>query len=342
VADAVLAPGLDRALFRTSVTILRISALSTIAAGAAAVHCALLYTDRRFAAHGLLPGGAQRVHHRRRAEPCGAVLGRLRVCHRLHGGRVGAVGDCVVRARVRPGHPQPPRAKVHWREILAGPWRFFVVYAVGPGLNIVFTRAYCTHAGPGMAAALDYCMRGVGVPLAFLVSPISNSLLPEIARLRSLFRLREAFRLIDRLELARRFNRQTDRCEYILNATDDLGQFADGAFDFIYSGIVLQHVGAGNARRYVREFVRVLRPSGLAMFQLPSRLSSPSVLSRLGYRANRLRRELLRGAGFMYMCGVPRETVIADVERSGGRLVTVLEDDSAGPEWTSCMYAVTR
>jgi putative peptidoglycan lipid II flippase len=49
-----------------------------------------------------------------------------------------------------------------------------------------------------MAAALEYCMRGVGVPLAILVNPISNSLLPEIARLRSLFRLREAFRLIDR------------------------------------------------------------------------------------------------------------------------------------------------
>jgi putative peptidoglycan lipid II flippase len=41
-------------------------------------------------------------------------------------------------------------------------------------------------------------MRGVGVPLALLVTPISNSLLPEIARLRSLFRLRDAFRLIDR------------------------------------------------------------------------------------------------------------------------------------------------
>jgi putative peptidoglycan lipid II flippase len=49
-----------------------------------------------------------------------------------------------------------------------------------------------------MAAALDYCLRGVGVPLAILVTPISNSLLPEIARLRSRFRLREAFRLIDR------------------------------------------------------------------------------------------------------------------------------------------------
>jgi putative peptidoglycan lipid II flippase len=49
-----------------------------------------------------------------------------------------------------------------------------------------------------MAAALEYCMRGVGVPLAILVNPLANSLLPEIARLRSLFRLRAAFGLIDR------------------------------------------------------------------------------------------------------------------------------------------------
>jgi putative peptidoglycan lipid II flippase len=49
-----------------------------------------------------------------------------------------------------------------------------------------------------MAAALDYCMRGVSVPLAFLVNPMSNSLLPEIARLRSHHRLRAAFGLIDK------------------------------------------------------------------------------------------------------------------------------------------------
>ena len=73
-----------------------------------------------------------------------------------------------------------------------------MIYAVGLALNMIFTRAWATHAGPGMAAAMDYCMRGVGVPLAFLVSPISNSLLPEIARLRSQSRFREAFRLIDR------------------------------------------------------------------------------------------------------------------------------------------------
>src|SRR5205823_3310199 len=80
-----------------------------------------------------------------------------------------------------------------WRDLLAKP-AFFVVYAAGLGANIVFTRAYATHSGPGMAAALDYCMRGVGVPLAILVSPISNSLLPEIARRA----VRDALRLIDR------------------------------------------------------------------------------------------------------------------------------------------------
>jgi putative peptidoglycan lipid II flippase len=86
---------------------------------------------------------------------------------------------------------------IHWREILVKP-AFFVFYAIALGLNITFTRAWATNVGPGMAAALDYCLRGVSVPLALLVNPISNSLLPEIARLRNLFRWREAFSLIDK------------------------------------------------------------------------------------------------------------------------------------------------
>jgi len=144
------------------------------------------------------------------------------------------------------------------------------------------------------------------------------------------------------LDLARQFNRAGDRCVYVLNTRDDLRQFADSAFDFIYARNVLQHVGVRNARRYVREFVRVLRPSGLALFQLASRLRSTSVLSRLGYRANQLRRKTLRQPGFMYMCGVPQETVISDTETSGARLIEVVEDDSAGPEWTSFVYAITK
>ena len=52
----------------------------------------------------------------------------------------------------------------------------------------------------GTAAALDYRMRCINVPLASQTTDqsISNSLLPEIARLRSRSHLRDAFAPIDR------------------------------------------------------------------------------------------------------------------------------------------------
>jgi putative peptidoglycan lipid II flippase len=49
-----------------------------------------------------------------------------------------------------------------------------------------------------MAAAFDYCIRCVNVVIAYLVSPASNSLLPEIARLHAAGDYRRAVRLVDR------------------------------------------------------------------------------------------------------------------------------------------------
>lgn len=72
------------------------------------------------------------------------------------------------------------------------------------------------------------------------------------------------------LETARRLNRHGDRVAYHLNDTDDVSLFPSGTFDFVYSNIVLQHVGPEAAKAYIREFVRLLAPGGLALFQLPS------------------------------------------------------------------------
>jgi putative peptidoglycan lipid II flippase len=191
-----LAPGLDPAYFGTSVTILRILSLSTLAAGVAAVQCAMLYTHRRFAPTAFYQAALNVF----------TIVGALSLWKFVGvyafaiGYTMGALAQLVIvyfAARQGLDTAGAPECQIHWRQILAKP-AFFVVYAAGLALNITFTRAYATHVGPGMAAALDYCMRGVAVPLALLVSPISNSLLPEIARLRSLFRLKEAFRLIDK------------------------------------------------------------------------------------------------------------------------------------------------
>jgi putative peptidoglycan lipid II flippase len=192
----ILAPGLDPNYVHTSVTILRIVALSTLAAGTAAINCALLYTDRRFAPFAFYQASLN----------LGTVVGAISLWKVLGvygfaiGYTLGAWAQFgVVYFCAHAGLPAKglPPCHLHWREILTRPM-MISLYAVSLAFNMIFTRAWATHAGPGMAAALDYCMRGVGVPLVFLVSPISNSLLPELARLRSTFRLRQAFQLIDK------------------------------------------------------------------------------------------------------------------------------------------------
>jgi SAM-dependent methyltransferase len=72
------------------------------------------------------------------------------------------------------------------------------------------------------------------------------------------------------ISLAEEKNLFGDRCKYLVNDSDDLRLFDDGAFSFIYSRIVLQHVQPEHSRSYIREFLRVLGPGGALVFQVPA------------------------------------------------------------------------
>jgi SAM-dependent methyltransferase len=72
------------------------------------------------------------------------------------------------------------------------------------------------------------------------------------------------------IELANRYNRYSDKCQYHLNDRSDLALFGNDEFDFIYSNIVLQHMRPEYSASYLIEFLRLLRPGGLLVFQLPS------------------------------------------------------------------------
>jgi putative peptidoglycan lipid II flippase len=93
--------------------------------------------------------------------------------------------------RERPSNVQVPIA-----EILLKPGMFMLYAGLIAG-NLVVTRIFATHAGPGMAAAFDYCMRCVSVLLAYLVYPVASTLVPEIARLRGTNETSKAYSLID-------------------------------------------------------------------------------------------------------------------------------------------------
>jgi hypothetical protein len=53
-----------------------------------------------------------------------------------------------------------------------------------------------------------------------------------------------------------------------VNARPDLAVLPSLSFDFIYSDIALQHIPPDQSRAYIAEFMRVLKPGGLAVFQL--------------------------------------------------------------------------
>jgi ubiquinone/menaquinone biosynthesis C-methylase UbiE len=129
---------------------------------------------------------------------------------------------------------------------------------------------------------------------------------------------------------AREWNLDCPHCRFILNTTGDLRVFDSASFDLIYSRFVLQHLPSrALVESYLRDFIRILKPGGLLVFQLPCRIG---LLHRLQPR--RRLYTLLRGMGVserlllgplkltpMAMRAMPETEVAGFVQAVGGRLV---------------------
>lgn len=74
------------------------------------------------------------------------------------------------------------------------------------------------------------------------------------------------------IELARTYVPGVD---FLVNQTPALSMYQDGSIDFVYSHIVLQHIPARFQSHYIEEFLRILRPGGLAVFQVPIGIINP-------------------------------------------------------------------
>ena len=73
--------------------------------------------------------------------------------------------------------------------------------------------------------------------------------------------------------LARGHNQTGERCHYHVNLEPDLALFDDDSFDFVFSTIVLQHNPPEVAEHYIIEFVRILAPGGIAVFDMTADLT---------------------------------------------------------------------
>jgi ubiquinone/menaquinone biosynthesis C-methylase UbiE len=143
------------------------------------------------------------------------------------------------------------------------------------------------------------------------------------------------------IEAARDLNVQRDNCEFVLNQTNDLRTMPDESFDFVLSLLVLQHLESTTAiESFLREFVRVLRPGGAIVVQLPSwvpahKIPLPSWKTRSGLRIRSAR--LLRRMGVpahvlyrrldwvpeMTLLALPEQTTKEIFESAGGKIAYV-------------------
>jgi SAM-dependent methyltransferase len=116
------------------------------------------------------------------------------------------------------------------------------------------------------------------------------------------------------VRMAEEFNRDRDGCHFLLNEKDDLRQFADETFGLVYTSIVLQHIQRTYVERYLRELIRVLKPGGIFVFQVPEREKAPwisKLRNRIGLRSKitRLRGRRTLDAFYMAMHCIPEKDI---------------------------------
>lgn len=149
------------------------------------------------------------------------------------------------------------------------------------------------------------------------------------------------------LAIAARKNRHGARCRYLLNQGTRL-PLGDAEVDLVYTSLVLQHIAPAPAEAYLLELLRVLRPGGLLVFQLPRSLRRGSrvkdlakrALLRLGLSGPLYRLRLLNSPAVMEAhCWEPA-AVAAALARGGGRLLA--EDQRSSPGGDDRLYFATR
>jgi SAM-dependent methyltransferase len=135
------------------------------------------------------------------------------------------------------------------------------------------------------------------------------------------------------IRLAEQF---TPACNFLINQADDLKLFPDAFFDFVYSNIVLQHQRTKElAESYIQEFVRVTKPTGKIVFQIPYKLSlrqrmQPrrrlySVLRRVGFSQDTLYNRFHLNP--MRTISLSPQEVEAAISNAGGQLLGSSRDN---------------
>jgi FkbM family methyltransferase len=146
---------------------------------------------------------------------------------------------------------------------------------------------------------------------------------------------------------ARRLNADVANVEFRENRGAKLAGIEDASVDLVFSHITLQHIPTTLALGYVEEFLRVLAPGGVAMFQFVVGSDSSWRGRVFGLVPNRwlnfLRRLLWRRRDVFEMHVLHedalRELLVRDPRM---QLLAAVDDGAAGPGWQGRRWSVVN
>ena len=148
------------------------------------------------------------------------------------------------------------------------------------------------------------------------------------------------------LETARALDRSDGRCSFVLGEDPDLRAFPDGSFDLVYTERVLQHLPRPVLENYLAEFVRVLRPGGVAYLHCTTRpMWTPRGMTwRLapGPLVRWAQRRLLGYPAPMRMTGMTEERVASVVGAAGAEVLAGGAVDEPETHWRARRYVVRK
>ena len=128
-----------------------------------------------------------------------------------------------------------------------------------------------------------------------------------------------------------------DKINFKLNQAEDLKQFSDDSFSMTFTVITLQHIPSEQSSGFISEFIRLIKPGGLAVFQVPTKdVRQLSITQRLrSFLRIRERLALVGiGKGFqMDMYPISEERIVQMIKNAGGEVKLAVNTNQTEPDY---------
>lgn len=144
------------------------------------------------------------------------------------------------------------------------------------------------------------------------------------------------------INLAKRHSAHLKNIKYKVNKEDNLRIYKEDWFSFIYSNLVLQHIKKKVSMNYISEFLRILKPKGIVIFQIPSK------------RVRRRYRDIFKKIGFIRwlyekcyrtpfpMYCISKEEIVKTITKKGGKVVKIIQENKESNDFENYLYIIRK